>query len=81
MQSAIHLAVGLFRKRVWEYLRAHFAVNTDSGQLISTKLAWRQREMTMDQAFPRLMDLIIGRSATRVAGRPGRAARGSSLKA
>jgi hopanoid biosynthesis associated RND transporter like protein HpnN len=42
-----------------EYARTHFAINTDSSQLISTKLAWRQRELAMDKAFPQRSDLIV----------------------
>jgi uncharacterized protein len=41
------------------YVRTNFAITTDSSQLISTKLAWRQRELVMDQAFPQHVDLII----------------------
>ena len=42
-----------------EYVQTHFAITTDSSQLISNKLAWRQRELAMDQAFPQRTDLII----------------------
>jgi hopanoid biosynthesis associated RND transporter like protein HpnN len=42
-----------------EYTRTHFAINTDSSQLISTELDWRQRELTLDQAFPQRTDLIV----------------------
>lgn len=37
----------------------HFAINTDSSQLISAKLPWRQRELSFDKAFPQRADLII----------------------
>jgi hypothetical protein len=42
-----------------EYARSHFAINTDSSQLISAKLAWRQHELALDRAFPQRTDLII----------------------
>jgi uncharacterized protein len=42
-----------------QYIRSHFAINTDSSQLISTKLAWRQREQALDKAFPQRTDLIV----------------------
>ena len=42
-----------------EYARTHFAINTDSSQLISAKLPWRQRELALDKAFPQRTDLII----------------------
>ena len=41
------------------YTGTHFAINTDSSQLISTQLDWRQRELTLDKAFPQRTDLIV----------------------
>src|SRR5262249_5602527 len=42
-----------------EYARTHFALSTDSSQLISTRPAWRQRELAIDKAFPERTDLIV----------------------
>jgi uncharacterized protein len=41
------------------YATTHFALSTDSSQLISTRLPWRQRELAIDQAFPQRTDLIV----------------------
>ena len=41
------------------YAVTHFALTTDSSQLISTRLAWRQRELAIDKAFPQRTDLIV----------------------
>jgi hopanoid biosynthesis associated RND transporter like protein HpnN len=42
-----------------QYAVTHFALNTDSSQLISTRLPWRQRELAIDRAFPQRTDLIV----------------------
>ena len=41
------------------YAVTHFAINTDSSKLISTKLPWRQREAEYNKAFPQNNDLIL----------------------
>lgn len=41
------------------YSVTHFAINTDSSKLISTKLPWRQREAEYNKAFPQNNDLIL----------------------
>ena len=41
------------------YLSRHFAINTDSGALLSRALPWRQQEIRLDQAFPQRTDRII----------------------
>src|SRR5208337_2241804 len=41
------------------YLSRHFAINTDSGALLSRSLPWRRQEIRLDQAFPRRTDRII----------------------
>jgi hopanoid biosynthesis associated RND transporter like protein HpnN len=41
------------------YALGHFALMTDSSQLISTRLPWRQRELAIDRAFPQRTDLIV----------------------
>jgi hopanoid biosynthesis associated RND transporter like protein HpnN len=41
------------------YALTHFALMTDSSQLISTRLPWRQRELALDRAFPQRTDLVV----------------------
>jgi hopanoid biosynthesis associated RND transporter like protein HpnN len=41
------------------YAVTHFALTTDSSQLISTQLPWRQRELAIDKAFPQRTNLIV----------------------
>ncbi len=41
------------------YSYKNFAIHTDTGQLISAQLPWRQRELQLDAAFPQLADNII----------------------
>jgi len=41
------------------YAREHFAISTDTGQLISARLPWRQREIQFDAAFPQQSDTIV----------------------
>ncbi|MFC3123600.1 MMPL family transporter [Pseudoroseomonas globiformis] len=41
------------------YTGRHFAMTTDTAELISTDLEWRQREIAFDAAFPQLEDLIL----------------------
>ncbi|HVX36032.1 MAG TPA: MMPL family transporter [Hyphomicrobium sp.] len=40
------------------YITSHFAITTDTSQLISSKLDWRQREQQFDAAFPQHSDTI-----------------------
>ena len=40
------------------YTRSHFNMNTDSEQLISAKVGWRQREIAFDAKFPGQSNLI-----------------------
>src|SRR5262245_58507838 len=42
-----------------EYARRHFAIDTDTSQLISAALPWRQRELQLDAAFPHRTDTIV----------------------
>ena len=42
-----------------EYARRHFAIDTDTSQLISSGLPWRQRELQLDAAFPQRTDTIV----------------------
>jgi hypothetical protein len=41
------------------YIGAHFAITTDTSQLISSDLDWRQREHQFDAAFPQHTDTIV----------------------
>ena len=41
------------------YSYENVAIHTDTSQLISSRLPWRQREMQLDAAFPQLVDTII----------------------
>jgi len=42
-----------------EYAHQHFAIDTNTGQLISSALPWRQRELQLDAAFPQRTDTIV----------------------
>ena len=42
-----------------DYGRRHFAIDTDTSQLISAALPWRQRELQLDAAFPQRTDTIV----------------------
>src|SRR5215472_4845261 len=41
------------------YFASHFAITTDSNQLLSSSLPWRQQERALDRAFPWRIDQII----------------------
>src|SRR5262249_49130620 len=41
------------------YSARHFAMTTDTAQLISSKDAWRQHELAYEKAFPSLQWLTI----------------------
>lgn len=41
------------------FAAGNFAISTDSSQLISPDLPWRQRELGFDAAFPQRTDLIV----------------------
>ena len=41
------------------YTARHFAMTTDTAELISTKLDWRQRELAFEAVFPQLEKRII----------------------
>jgi hypothetical protein len=42
-----------------EYACRNFAIDTNTGQLISPALTWRQRELQLDAAFPQRTDTIM----------------------
>jgi uncharacterized protein len=37
----------------------NFAIHTDTSQLISSRLPWRQRELQLDAAFPQQVDTLL----------------------
>ena len=41
------------------YVQENFAITTDTSQLISAELPWRQREIQFDAAFPQQADTIV----------------------
>jgi len=41
------------------YCARHFAMTTDTAELISTKHEWRQRELAYEAAFPSLQKLTV----------------------
>ena len=41
------------------YAAKHFAINTNTDDLISTKLEWRQNQIAFDKAFPNLHQNIV----------------------
>ena len=53
------VALGLFLAAgAVAYISGHFAITTDTSQLISSDLAWRKRERQLDAAFPQHTDTI-----------------------
>src|SRR3981081_587213 len=41
------------------YASRHLGVNTDTDQMFSASLPWRQRAMALDRAFPQSQDLLV----------------------
>jgi hopanoid biosynthesis associated RND transporter like protein HpnN len=41
------------------YASHHLGVNTDTDQMFSASLPWRQRAMTLDRAFPQFQGLLV----------------------
>ena len=41
------------------YTAQYFAINTDISKLISADLAWRQRQLAFEQAFPERSESIL----------------------
>ncbi len=41
------------------YAARHFAINTNTDDLLSSKLAWRQNQLAFDKAFPELQQNIV----------------------
>jgi uncharacterized protein len=42
-----------------QYFTHHFAISTDSKQLLSSSLPWRQQEMKLNAGFPQRIDQIV----------------------
>ena len=41
------------------YASRHLGVNTDTDQMFSASLPWRQRAMALDRAFPQFQGLLV----------------------
>ena len=41
------------------YASHHLGVNTDTDQMFSASLPWRQRAMALDRAFPQFQGLLV----------------------
>src|SRR4051812_19409977 len=41
------------------YVAGHFAINTNTEDLISPSVSWRQRQIAFDKLFPQLYQRII----------------------
>lgn len=60
-RSAWFVAVLALALGVWaaDYALSHFAMNTNSGNLVAPNAAWRQDEARYDAAFPQQNNLIV----------------------
>src|ERR1700756_3551646 len=73
IQSALIRLVDASRRHAWMvvlagillaagsgfYASRHLGVNTDTDQMFSASLPWRQRAMALDRAFPQFQDLLV----------------------
>ena len=73
LRAAIGAVVGTCTRYAWPvivlgalagiiagiYAERHFAINTDIDTLISSKLPWRQRELSFQKAFPEQLQSIL----------------------
>src|ERR1700688_1230766 len=41
------------------YASRHLSINTDTDQMFSASLPWRQRAMALDRAFPQFQNLLV----------------------
>ena len=57
--GAVILASLLLALAASLYTATHFAMNTNSGDLISPDTAWRKRQTQFDRLFPQQSDLIL----------------------
>jgi hopanoid biosynthesis associated RND transporter like protein HpnN len=53
------LAAAIFCAIAAYYAVGHFDMTSDTAQLISSKVAWRQNEIAMDRAFPQDADTTV----------------------
>ena len=51
------------------YASHHLGVNTDTDQMFSASLPWRQRAMALDRAFPQFQGLLVAVIDAKVPGR------------
>ena len=42
------------------YTKSHLGIDTNTDDLFSAKLPWRQAQMAMDKEFPQYQDLLVG---------------------
>ena len=56
---AIILGLAILCACAFMYAKSHFAMTTDTAQLISPHTAWRQRQAALDAAFPQGVDQIV----------------------
>ncbi len=73
LQHALVRVVDASRRRAWIvvllgillaagsgfYASGHLGVNTDTDQMFSASLPWRQRAMALDRAFPQFQGLLV----------------------
>jgi hopanoid biosynthesis associated RND transporter like protein HpnN len=73
LQHALVRVVDVCRRRAWTvvllgillaagsgfYASGHLGVNTDTDQMFSASLPWRQRAMALDRAFPQFQGLLV----------------------
>src|SRR5271169_1308600 len=73
IQRALVRLVDASRRRAWMvvlagilfaagsgfYASRHLGVNTDTDQMFSASLPWRQRAMALDRAFPQFQGLLV----------------------
>jgi hopanoid biosynthesis associated RND transporter like protein HpnN len=73
LQRALVRLVDASRRRAWMvvlagiliaagsgfYASRHLGVNTDTDQMFSASLPWRQRAMALDRAFPQFQGLLV----------------------
>jgi len=73
IQSALIRLVDASRRHAWMvvlagillaagsgfYASRHLGVNTDTDQMFSASLPWRQRAMALDRAFPQFQGLLV----------------------
>ena len=65
------------------YVCANFAITTDTSQLISPDLDWRQRERQFDAAFPQhtdTIDIVIDGTTPELAEKAARDLVGSAVE-